>query len=289
MIGPYAFPGQTSWCGPARRSAPRVLLFAPTTIIKKCQRPGAQRGAGDLSNLSFTVEGSRGTVAAVAPPANGRVTALWANEQAYEHWRNGSATVASLVAEYSNGHVATVTPEVHQNGDAFLLTVLTQNGDYKGEIRASTDLGSIRWDFPGNTGLATSEKLAYFGGLPFTPDWEWGVVQAYAFVTLTREAVEVSQKKQASALHRLVEAFAPTLHANTPGCDGMHWLDGTVFRVCCDLHDRCYGSAYCTYMSWFDPTGWFCTSCNVGVVTCFVLVDLSCLLDPPPRMCLPPA
>ena len=44
-----------------------------------------------------------------------------------------------------------------------------------------------------------------------------------------------------------MQFVAPTLSANEPGCDGLHWLDGTVFRYCCDVHDLCYAKVGCTY------------------------------------------
>lgn len=58
---------------------------------------------------------------------------------------------------------------------------------------------------------------------------------------------------------------------NEPGCDNLHWLDGTVFRVCCDQHDRCYETNGCNSGSWWWPFSgsWSCERCNVAVVYCF--------------------
>ena len=70
-------------------------------------------------------------------------------------------------------------------------------------------------------------------------------------------------------LRRLVDAVAPTLHANEPGCDGLHWLDGSIFRPCCDIHDRCYEKNGCTWKSWWEWwSGWKCVGCNAGLTLC---------------------
>ena len=56
-----------------------------------------------------------------------------------------------------------------------------------------------------------------------------------------------------------------------PGCDNLHWLDGSIFRACCDQHDRCYESNGCNAGSWWWPFSgtWSCERCNAAVVYCF--------------------
>ena len=58
---------------------------------------------------------------------------------------------------------------------------------------------------------------------------------------------------------------------NDDGCDRLHWLDGSIFRVCCDDHDRCYEKSGCSERSWFWPfaSSWSCQKCNVQVAFCF--------------------
>ncbi|WP_291982993.1 hypothetical protein [Luteitalea sp.] len=58
---------------------------------------------------------------------------------------------------------------------------------------------------------------------------------------------------------------------NEPGCDNLHWLDGTIFRACCDQHDKCYETNGCTAGSWWWPFSgsWSCQKCNAQVVYCF--------------------
>lgn len=65
-------------------------------------------------------------------------------------------------------------------------------------------------------------------------------------------------------------AFAGMVR-NEPGCDRLHWLDNTIFRVCCDSHDRCYEARGCSESSWLWPFSgsWSCQRCNVAAVYCF--------------------
>ncbi len=59
--------------------------------------------------------------------------------------------------------------------------------------------------------------------------------------------------------------------ANEPGCDNLHWLDGSVFRTCCDQHDRCYETNGCSSNSWWWPFAgsWSCQRCNGQAAYCF--------------------
>ena len=62
-----------------------------------------------------------------------------------------------------------------------------------------------------------------------------------------------------------------TTVVNEPGCDNLHWLDGSIFRACCDQHDRCYETNGCSASSWWWPFAgsWSCERCNVQVAYCF--------------------
>lgn len=61
---------------------------------------------------------------------------------------------------------------------------------------------------------------------------------------------------------------------NEEGCDNLHWLDGSIFRVCCDVHDRCYETKGCDSSSWWWPFSgsWSCQQCNVSAAYCFCTV-----------------
>lgn len=58
---------------------------------------------------------------------------------------------------------------------------------------------------------------------------------------------------------------------NEPGCDNLHWLDGSIFRTCCDQHDRCYETSGCSSSSWWWPFAgtWSCQRCNAQAAYCF--------------------
>lgn len=58
---------------------------------------------------------------------------------------------------------------------------------------------------------------------------------------------------------------------NEPGCDNLHWLDGSIFRACCDRHDQCYETNGCNASSWWWPFAgsWSCQRCNAAAVYCF--------------------
>ena len=99
-------------------------------------------------------------------------------------------------------------------------------------------------------GYISAEHLKDFGGWPFVPDAAWVNLQTiafYHFKTLIDQKGFVAQKdggcgvgRGSSVASKLLNFFEPTLSANEPGCDGLHWLDGTVLRYCCDVHDMCY-------------------------------------------------
>lgn len=136
------------------------------------------------------------------------------------------------------------------------------------------------WDFPGaDSGeIATEQLKARYGGWPFTPDMIWMNLQALAlyqwrtdiqqngFVARGRGCAPTAPGMTA----RLAAWLVPTLHANEPGCDGLHWLDGSVFRYCCDVHDACYEKYGCSASSfWRWWSSWNCDVCNIGAFFCF--------------------
>jgi hypothetical protein len=119
-----------------------------------------------------------------------------------------------------------------------------------------------------------AERMKDLGGWTFVPDLAWANVQTYAFhyfhtLVNTQGFVAATAPAARPWLRRLVDAVAPTLHANEPGCDGLHWLDGSIFRPCCDIHDRCYEKYGCSWKSWWEWwSGWKCVACNAGLTIC---------------------
>lgn len=161
-----------------------------------------------------------------------------------------------------------------------VVTRLTKDGQPAGLTNWYPREQLFAWDLPGLTkGGITAKELADYGGWTFTPDLEWMNIQAIAFhhfkVLIDRQRfVARGAPPRPGVFQRMVEAFVPTVYANEPGCDGLHWLDGTVFRFCCDIHDACYAKYGCSSRSWWQVwTSWRCTGCNAWVIDCFVDVS----------------
>jgi len=237
-----------------------------------------------------------------------RPTLDWANRQAYSllkdrvdpaagtlQWQGGlmrpkgaaardveKATI-ELQTEWANGLVAkTVRRSVSRheafkgravNGDV-LVSRVTQDGVEVGTVNWFVQDRLLMWDFPGLTkSYLGPEHLSQFGGdWPFKPDMTWLNLQTIAFYHF-KTAIKAKgfvARAQTGPASRLLQFFAPTLQADEPGCDGLHWLDGTVLRFCCDVHDICYSKNGCSSQSWWQIwTNWTCDFCNAWVVSCF--------------------
>jgi hypothetical protein len=155
----------------------------------------------------------------------------------------------------------------------FFTTRLRKGGQQIGSLRWEEEEQLLTWSFPAMTeGYVNAERLAPVGGWTFTPDVEWGNVQGFAFYHFA--ALIASKgfvaRKGAGWGTTMIAFFAPTVSANEPGCDGMHWLDRTILRYCCDVHDYCYSRNGCTWRSWWTIwTSWRCDACNLWAVYCF--------------------
>jgi hypothetical protein len=239
-----------------------------------------------------------------------RPTLAWANTQAYTLSKDGAATAASGL-EWRNGlmrrrgaaprDVERQLSELHTewSGGLSVRTVRGTAGNLpwsdqralSGEvlvsllIREGAPIGSANWfvkeqvliwNIPGVTaGSLTAEQMKTFGGWPFAPDAEWLNLQTLAFyhfkTAMDQQGPVVARMPPASRSRRVLDVFVAPVQANEPGCDGLHWLDGTVLRFCCDVHDRCYQKYGCSSSSWWQFwTSWTCDACNLGAVFCFV-------------------
>jgi hypothetical protein len=185
-------------------------------------------------------------------------------------WGEGFAAVASRSAG-QRPHPATGAPS---RGTAFESRLLRDNIEV-GRSRWYPEEQVYVWSVPGLTkGYLDAERVKDLGGWTFTPDLAWTNVQTYAFHyfhTLIATQGFVSEAKPAARpwIARIADALAPTVYANEVGCDGFHWLDYTIFRPCCDAHDRCYEKYGCSWRSWWEPwSSWRCTGCNIGVTIC---------------------
>ena len=185
-------------------------------------------------------------------------------------WGEGVVAVASRSAG-QRPHPATGAPS---RGTAFESRLLRDNIEV-GRSRWYPEERVYVWSVPGLTkGYLDAERMKDLGGWTFTPDLAWTNVQTYAFHyfhTLIATQGFVSEAKPAARpwLARIADALVPAVYANEAGCDGFHWLDYTIFRPCCDAHDRCYEKYGCTWRTWWEPwSSWRCTGCNIGVTIC---------------------
>ena len=236
-----------------------------------------------------------------------KMTMDWANRQAYSlatdgvdagepdvEWRGGlirrrgapqgalDRDIVSLETEWEEGLTAVtsrrpaarrrVLADRETSGEV-VVTLLTRDGQQVGLTNWYPREQIFTWNLPGlSKGSITAATLASYGGWRFTPDLEWMNVQAIAFhhykTLIDREQFVASAGRP--WYQRALDSVVPVLHADEPGCDGLHWLDGTVFRFCCDVHDACYSKYGCSSHSWWEFwSSWRCTGCNAWVVDCF--------------------
>ncbi len=236
-----------------------------------------------------------------------KMTMDWANRQAYSlttdgvdagepdvEWRGGlirrrgapqgtlDRDIVSLETEWEEGLTAVtsrrpaarrrVLPDRETSGEV-VVTRLTRDGQQVGLTNWYPREQIFTWNLPGlSKGSITAATLASYGGWRFTPDLEWMNVQAIAFhhykTLIDREQFVASAGR--TWYQKALDSVVPVLHADEPGCDGLHWLDGTVFRFCCDVHDACYEKYGCSSHSWWEFwSSWRCTGCNAWVVDCF--------------------
>ncbi|NJL50215.1 MAG: hypothetical protein HC909_00310 [Blastochloris sp.] len=149
-------------------------------------------------------------------------------------------------------------PKAGANTDfaTFTTRLIDQStGRPLGILRWFANSRVLVWDLPGLTsGYVDEQRLGQ--PFPFEPGLGWSTLQAFGFL----------QMHTAIQIERLGNQAK-----NDPGCDGLHWLDNTIFRPCCDDHDRCYERNGCTAGSWWVfGASWSCIRCNIAVVFCFL-------------------
>lgn len=141
---------------------------------------------------------------------------------------------------------------------ATFTTVLysASTGAQLGLLRWFKTAKVVSWDFPGVTeGWVDPDRQER--PYPFKPNLVWGTIQAFGFW-------------QASATTSLEKM---TKFQVLDGCTGLHWLDQSIYRPCCDEHDRCYYRHGCSAWSWWViGSGWSCIRCNIEAVLCFATV-----------------
>ena len=189
-------------------------------------------------------------------------------------WANG--LVANLAKHDFPPHE--IAPGRVVQGRAW-VTTLTANGVPAGHSIWFERDQVFAYSLPGLTEglvwIGPEHLKQQYGGWPFKPDVAWLNLQTIAthhFKTLIAKQGFVAKKCDAPQPSRLAQFFFPTLSANEPGCDRLHWLDGSMVRDCCDDHDRCFDKNGCTEKSWWQFwKSWSCDFCNMAVVSCFAV------------------
>jgi len=189
---------------------------------------------------------------------------------------------------WANGLVATLTkhdfppreiaPGRVVRGRAW-VTTLTANGVPAGHSVWFERDQVFAYSLPGLTDglvwIGPEHLKQQYGGWPFKPDVSWlnlQTIAAHHFRTLMAKQGFVAKQCEPRQPNRLAQFFFPTVSANEPGCDGLHYFDGTMVRQCCDDHDRCYAKNGCTWQSWWlFWKSWSCDFCNLAVVSCFAV------------------
>lgn len=258
--------------------------------------------------VQFLRPGAETVQAALAPSV--RPTLDWSNRQSHLlhrdrvtsgaglRWKDGVmrgdraepegdelAEVQSIETLWSNGLSAKTRRVPSKQTDRFdgkpvrgdvLVTTLYRDGAPIGTANYLTFERIFAWKIPGITeGMITNDHLkARFGGWLFRPDMTWMNLETlglYQWKTGIDERRFVAQATpRPSTLSKIAGFFVPTLHADEPGCDGLHWLDGTNLRFCCDIHDLCYAKNGCSATTWWKVwSSWSCDQCNMNVVWCF--------------------
>ena len=231
------------------------------------------------------------TTLRVRARAEFRPTLDWANTQAYAFHRDGASEkpewkgrfvrahgsrasenvddgVQELRTEFDGAISAKSTRTIDKRVGNVEVTTLYDNGIEVGRIVWVPGRQFLMFRFPGLTeGSANADSLKTVGGWKFRPTLAWATVQALAFYDFHKQ-MATKGKVAKNFLDRVLDKIEPTLSADA-GCDGLHWLDGSVFRPCCDRHDLCYDKNGCTTKSWYWLESWSCAYCNVSVVSCF--------------------
>ena len=262
-------------------------------------------GAHDTVNY----ESSGGTpFQALSDPKVVKPTLDWATRQLYGLAKDGTANlvwdggtmrprdvarrdtdreVTEVVTVWANGLAAKLTRQTYSRRELApgrvvqgpaLVSELTLNGVPAGTGVWFEQDQVYAYQLPGLTNglvyIGPEHLMRDYHGWGFVPDTTWVNLQTIAlhhFKTLVAKNGFVARNCDAPQPSRMVQFFMPTVHANEPGCDGLHWLDGTIVRGCCDDHDRCYAKEGCTQQSWWRFwSSWTCDFCNAAVVSCFV-------------------
>jgi hypothetical protein len=232
------------------------------------------------------------------------LTADWANVQLYRTWNDvtaspshragrtgllvwngdflttpkGRSAVQALTRDDAAADVARVVTDFggievrsSRRYDAVAETATFTTGLFAAEGNALVTMAwygevqTLAWRMPdGTVGRVGSQTIP--AGWTFQPNEAWANVQAFSFYRHAAEEGRLTPRPVGREQRTVVA------DADMDGCTGLHWLDQTIFRECCDTHDRCYmkEDPDCTAFSWIWPGSWNCFLCNLQAVWCFI-------------------
>jgi hypothetical protein len=292
----------------ARRAADGKLSATLTDVAgNEMATFRVNRVDAEHDSLEIAITGR--TTRHIARRARLRPTLAWSNEQTYSFWKDRDALDWSALewqetlvrpagarrrpvsgdavrmdTEWGGRFSASVTTNVgthisyltgRTTSGPVYISSFKDGGNEVGFSQWWPDEQAFAWSFPGLTeGYVDAARLKEVGGWSFTPDMAWMSTQNLAFHqfhTLVNERGSVSRASNGSRwLDAIRRVVSPTVSANEPGCDGLHWLDGSIYRPCCDSHDLCYVKNACTSSSWWMWwSSWQCDKCNISAVFCF--------------------
>lgn len=168
-------------------------------------------------------------------------------------------TVTTYFQDYVAKSVTHPQGELDSNVPAFTSSLTdARSGERVGALRWFRFHEMLQWKIDGKPSTVLANELPE--RWTFTPTPEWANVQLYSLAR--------ARENHAASASRTPTALRPF---DTEGCDGLHWLDETIFKACCDKHDACYAKEEpaCGYRSWWLNGSWSCVKCNIGVLLCF--------------------
>ena len=265
----------------------RPTAWANTQLRQLWLDQRSRRAAGRTDKPAFITEGGLWRIADVGGPP------LTSGP------RDDDEGVEALAAEFA-GVMAVAQRDRHappKRGErvaqsAFTARMYDEQGRQAGFLRWFDKERVLTWSFPnGRRGTAMESRVP--GGFKFTPTLAWATVQALAF--LRQSARPAPPAVPVPPMAREAQNVAPEstdLPGRGPcageaagqeggcdgvsdGCTGLHWLDYTIFRECCDAHDKCFERDFrlgqcCEAWSWLFPNPlWHCSRCNFAVASCF--------------------
>jgi hypothetical protein len=178
-------------------------------------------------------------------------------------------SIASVTTDFGEVEVRSRRNSPHENEPTFTTGLFLPGGNRSlVALVWFEETQTLVWRQPDGTyGEVGPQTMP--GGWTFRPNQAWANVQAFSFY---RFAFEHGKMTPAAPRERSADGLSVGVNADYDGCTGLSWLDGTIYRACCDEHDRCYNKQEpnCTAWSWIWPGSWHCFMCNVRIVSCFI-------------------